>query len=150
MATNIFIEKAYYFKPKFFFMTKTSKIILPLFFVLLSFSTFTQTNWYVSQISGSDSNDGLSSTTPFETVDQAFDVVQPRDIILIMDEYKNENFGNGDVWKTENTIKLNNIHGSHNKYITLKPYNPNTVLKGDGANILRLVNCSYILSLIHI
>lgn len=144
MATNIFIEKAYYFKPKFFFMTKTSKIILPLFFVLLSFSTFTQTNWYVSQISGSDSNDGLSSTTPFETVDQAFDVVQPRDIILIMDEYKNENFGNGDVWKTENTIKLNNIHGSHNKYITLKPYNPNTVLKGDGANILRLVNCSYI------
>ncbi|ANW96458.1 hypothetical protein AXE80_09270 [Wenyingzhuangia fucanilytica] len=133
---------------------------------------FAQTTYYVSKEIGSDSNDGLTTTTPFKTVEHAVkannDIVHPGDTVLIMGEYTNDSYDpnftfdfteanssddtderlngiiNSHLWHGENTIRINGVHGTPNNYITFKPYDANTVLKGDGANIFRVQNCSYL------
>ncbi len=130
-------------------------VILVLF---LSFNLFSQTNWYVDYQNGSDSNNGTSFATAKQTVNYltSNNLIQPGDTVFIIGEYHNPSYnpnftygGNNDrnnphIWHKENTIKLNNLHGSENNYIIFKPYDSNTVLKGDGANILRISNSSYI------
>lgn len=121
---------------------------------LFSVAGFSQTSWYVSQQHGSDDHDGLSPSTPFKTVGHAVSQLQSGDTLLLMGEFTNEHYlpdyaYTGDIndphiWLIEHTLKISGLHGSQDKYITLKSYDENTVLKGDGANIIRITNSSYL------
>ena len=113
-----------------------------------------QTGWYVHQSGGSNSNIGTSPAAAFKTVDKAVSVVQPGDTIYVMGEYTNasynpsyqytDNINDPHIWTQENSFRVNGLHGAPGQYITFKPYDGNTILKGDGANIVRFTNCSYI------
>jgi len=110
--------------------------------------------YYVSQQNGSDANNGLSASAPFETVDEALDVLGPGDTLLFMGEFTNEGFDadyvysnnieDPYIWKEENTIRINNLNGSDGNYITLKAFDEDTILRGDGSNIFRVTNSSYL------
>ncbi|RUA11254.1 MAG: hypothetical protein DSY82_03830 [Flavobacteriia bacterium] len=125
-----------------------------LFLLLVSTILSSQTKRYVSQEKGSDSNNGSSASSPFKTIKTAVDFLKPGDTLYIMGKYTNASFnpdytysGNINdpyIWSQENTIKISNLHGKAGKYITIKAYDQNTVLKGDGANIFRVTNCSYL------
>ncbi len=127
------------------------KIILLL---LLSQALVAQTSWYVSQESGSDSNNGKSPTTPFQSVNKAVNKLNPDDTLFFMGIFSNDSYDpnytyNGDIndphiWTQENSIQISQLNGTPGHYITLKAYDENTVFKGDGANILRVTNSSYL------
>jgi hypothetical protein len=118
-------------------------------------AAFSQTVYFVNQSTGSDTNNGISTSTPFKTIDEVCNNVSPGDTVKIMGEYVNTSYNAsysffGDIddahlWHAENTIKINGLNGSAaGGYITFKSYDSNTILKGDGANILRVQNCSYL------
>jgi hypothetical protein len=127
-----------------------------LLFLFLSNIAIAQTSWYVDFQNGSNQNSGTSPTSPVKTIDYLLSSLQPKDTVFIMGQYNNPSYdpnfvygGNSDrnnphIWHKENTIRLVNLHGAPNQYITFKPYDNTTVLKGDGANIFRVWNCSYI------
>tara|TARA_Y100000815_G_C13341242_1_gene500027 strand:- start:701 stop:2419 length:1719 start_codon:yes stop_codon:yes gene_type:complete len=128
--------------------------ILPIFIVLISFFGYSQKNYYVSQDNGNDVFNGSAPTTPFKTIDHAVDLLEPGDTLNIMGSYTNESYkagyaygGDKDdpyIWTQENTIRIAGLHGSEENYITIRAYDDNTVIKGDGANIFRMLNSSYI------
>lgn len=125
-------------------------------FLTLGFSdSFSQTTYYADQAIGSNSNNGLSPTTAFATVEYAVaNALLPGDTLLLMGEFANPSFdpnyqfsGNINdphIWNQENSVRVNNLHGTPSAWITFKPYNANTRLRGDGANILRITNASYL------
>jgi len=102
--------------------------------------------WYIDMENGLNTNDGLSDTTAFKRFENLVELksIIAGDTIVIMGEYKNEDFGDGNIWKPSSTISLSNLHGTPNKYITIKPYDENTLLKGDAGAILRIMNSSFI------
>ncbi len=149
-------------------------LVILVILVLGQFPILGQTNWYVDQVNGTNtSSSGTSPSNAFKTVEYAVkpnnNFVQPGDFVNIIGEYHNTSYDpnftfdnslvnpgnptdlrrNGitdiHIWHGENTIRLNKIHGTHDGgYITFRPYDSNTVLKGDGANIFRIQNCSYL------
>lgn len=91
-------------------------------------------------------------------------VIGPGDVVIIVGEYANASYNanysfdfgisacdpddgddilNTNLWHAENTINIRNVHGAAGQYITIRAKDSNTVLKGDGANIFWMVNCSY-------
>jgi len=130
------------------------KILSVILFLFTSTLLFSQTVWYVSMQTGSDANDGRSPSTPFYSVNYAVGFLQPCDTLYFMGEFVNDNYIDGysysgdindpHIWLNENTVKISGLHGTESCYITLKAYDSTTVLKGDGANILRMLNCSYV------
>ncbi|WP_194767891.1 T9SS type A sorting domain-containing protein [Tamlana sp. I1] len=126
--------------------------------LLLAFSLqlplFGQTNWYVS-MAGDDTNSGTSASSPFKTFSEIQNNVQPGDTVFVIGTYTNTSYnpnysysGNtsdAHLWHSENTVRINNLNGSAGQYITIKPYDANTVLKGDGANIFRVTSSSYLI-----
>lgn len=124
-------------------------------FFMLSVHLFcnAQITYYVDQQNGNNSNNGISTTSAFESISSAISIVNPGDTVSIIGEYKNESFNSSysysnehdpHLWHGENSIQINNLHGTASSYITLKAYSSNTVLKGDGANIFRVLNSSYL------
>ncbi|MAZ28665.1 MAG: hypothetical protein CL868_16510 [Cytophagaceae bacterium] len=121
---------------------------------MISFFGYSQKNYYVSQDNGNDVFNGSAPTTPFKTIDHAVDLLEPGDTLNIMGSYTNESYkagyaygGDKDdpyIWTQENTIRIAGLHGSEENYITIRAYDDNTVIKGDGANIFRMLNSSYI------
>ncbi len=112
-----------------------------------------QTSWYVNQQTGLDSNNGQAPSTPFQLFDAALNLVSEGDTIFIMGTYANPSYDpnyeytnahDPHLWHGENSIKINNLHGSPANYITIKAFDGNAVLKGDGANIFRVQNSSYL------
>lgn len=121
--------------------------------LVLSITSFAQTTYYVDQQNGSDANNGTSVSTAFETFDEAEGAVSAGDTIEIIGEYTNSSYNStysfgavndAHLWNSENTIRIHNLNGSSGNYITIKPYNSNTLLKGDGANIFRVTSSSYL------
>ncbi len=121
--------------------------------LLTTFISIAQTTYYVDQVNGSNSNNGTNSSTAYQTFDKAINQVNPGDIISIMGEYVNPSYNasytytvphDSHLWHRENTIKINGLHGSSGNYITIKGLDSNTVIKGDGANIIRITNSSYL------
>lgn len=127
------------------------------------------TTWYIDQQNGSNGNGGMSSTDAFQTIDKVFRganaVVGAGDTVVLIGEFTNPsydpnftfNYGmspcnpddgddiaNPQLWHQENTVNIRNVNGTKDAYITIRPFDANTVLKGDGANIFRMVDCSYI------
>ncbi|RMB64148.1 T9SS C-terminal target domain-containing protein [Dokdonia sinensis] len=113
-----------------------------------------QTSYYVKQNSGSNGNNGTSPDSPFKTIERALDELDPGDTLFIMGAYKNDSYINdysysGDIndphiWHQENTIRINNLNGTPDNYISIKGYEGNTRIKGDGANLFRVTNSSYL------
>ncbi|MDY7396810.1 hypothetical protein UMM65_16295 [Aureibaculum sp. 2210JD6-5] len=133
---------------------KRKLLIILILTVAIYFNGFAQKNYYVNKQSGINSNNGESPSKPFKTVEHAVGFLSAGDTLLIMGTYTNNsyksnylfsgNINDQHIWHQENTIRINNLNGSKHKYITIKSYDDNTVLKGDGANILRTTNSSYI------
>ncbi len=105
-----------------------------------------QNNWYIDQNSGNNSNTGSSLSNALKSLDYALEsqLIKAGDTVYIVGMYQNKNYNNGDIWKTENTIKINSLHGSKENYITIKAFDDNTILKGDAESIIRIINSSYI------
>lgn len=60
-------------------------------------------------------------------------------------EYYNTNYGDGDVWKSENTIRINNVHGTASNPIVIKGDTPTGhTLRGDSDNIFQLRVSTYV------
>ena len=125
-----------------------------LFLLFCTFSANAQSSYYVNQVDGNDSSTGLSLNQAFESVEYAVDFLEPGDTLFFVGEFVNDSYqddynfsGNINdpyIWTQENTVRINNLNGTQNNYITLKAYNDETVMRGDGANIFRLFNCSYL------
>tara|TARA_R110002049_G_scaffold18043_1_gene69405 strand:+ start:9760 stop:11529 length:1770 start_codon:yes stop_codon:yes gene_type:complete len=134
-------------------MKPIKKLFLASFLVLSGYC-FSQTTYFVNQRSGSNSFNGTSSSTPYKTIEKAVSQVSAGGTILIMGAYINDsynatytysgNINDAHIWHQENTIRINGLNGSAGQYITIKAYDSNTVLKGDGANIFRVTNSSYL------
>ncbi|PWH83284.1 hypothetical protein DIS18_01655 [Algibacter marinivivus] len=130
------------------------KLQFTILFILLNGFINAQTTYYVDQTNGNDSSNGTSAITAYKTFDKAESKVNPGDTIEIIGVYKNtsynENYsysGNehdAHLWHSENTIRISGLDGAPNNYITIKAHNSNTVLKGDGSNIVRVLNSSYL------
>lgn len=117
------------------------------------------TNRYVKQ-GNSNSNDGLTygtavgitSTGSFPNAFLA--TIQPGDVIHLIGTFTNPSYSttittstpvdDPRFWHGENTIRINQLHGTAGNYITLKAYDNTTLLKGDGGNIFRVQNSSYL------
>ncbi|PTX62344.1 putative secreted protein (Por secretion system target) [Kordia periserrulae] len=132
-----------------------------LLFFLCFLNGFAQTNYYVDQQNGNNTNDGLSPVTAFKTINSTLTgLLTGGDTLFIMGEYTNASYdesyvynmpNDAHLWHSENTIRINNLHGTPPqngqaaKYITIKGYDSNTILKGDGSNIFRILNSSYVI-----
>ncbi|MEW4922690.1 DNRLRE domain-containing protein [Algibacter sp. 2305UL17-15] len=125
------------------------------FMLLISSFTYGQNTYYVDQQTGDDSNNGTSLASAYETIEAAVGNLQAGDTMYIVGEYHNPsynpnysysgNINDSHIWHAENTVKINNLNGTASQYITISGYNNATVLKGDGANILRITNSSYLI-----
>lgn len=134
--------------------------LLTIVHVLIGMNLFSQTNHYVDQENGLTSNDGLTPATAVGltangTIPNAvLSTIAPGDTIFFMGEFKNVSYSSASpvgipvddprFWHGENTVRFNNLNGSPNNYITLKPYDNTTIFHGDGSNIIRFTNCSYL------
>ncbi len=113
-----------------------------------------QTVYFVDQSNGNNSHAGTSPAAALRTVEEAADRVLPGDTVSIIGTYANSQYQSGysfsgdindpQIWHGQNTFKINNVHGIPSAYVTIRPYDANTVVKGDGANIVRITNSSYI------
>jgi hypothetical protein len=137
----------------------TSKL---LFFTFLgiSFNVFSQTNRYIDNVNGSVSNNGLTPATAVKLLSNGnlpnafISTIVPGDTIFLIGTFQNNSYSTASpvglpvnssrFWHGENTIRINNLNGSAGNYITFKPYNNSTILKGDGGNIFRVQNSSYL------
>lgn len=101
--------------------------------------------------------DGLSTTTAFQDVDEAIDALAPGDTLYIMGELNNPSYnpdytfqGNVDdpyLWHAENTIRIHNLHGTPDAYITITSYDKDSqmaVIRGDGGNLMRITDSSFL------
>ncbi len=129
------------------------KYLIAGFSILLTAFTFSQTTYFVDQQNGNDSNNGTSDLTAFETVGEAVNQVIPGDTVEIIGEYANVSFNPSYVyindhdphlWHAENSVRINNLDGAPGQYITFRAHDSNTILKGDGGNIFRVTNSSYL------
>ncbi len=127
--------------------------------MVYSTSGLSQTTYFVDQINGNDNNTGLSPSSAFQTFEKAANSVTQNnnsqgDTIKIMGEYHNPVFDEdfkytgvdsiAHLWNAEKTIFVSDLHGKASKYITITNYDNNTILRGDGSNIVRIINSSYI------
>ena len=113
-----------------------------------------QQTYYVDQENGDDTNNGLSTATAFQNIDIAVSIVQPGDTISIIGTYHNTSYNpdytynnapnDPHLWHNESSIKIAGLDGTPNNYITIKAYDSNTKLLGDGGNIFRIMNSSYL------
>lgn len=125
--------------------------------LLLNSVSFSQTNYFINQKTGSDINNGLSPTSAFKSIAHYTKLsngyITPGDSIFLIGEFTNNSYdtsytfssiSDSHLWHSENTISINNIHGNASNYITFMPYDSTTILHGDGGNIFRVQNSSYL------
>ncbi len=122
-------------------------------FLLFQITCLAQQTYYVDQQNGNDSYDGLSTTTAFQHFTTAVNLVQPGDTIAVIGTYHNPSYNpsytynapdDAHLWHSENTLYIYNVHGQPNAEITIKAYDSNTKILGDGNTIIRISNCSYL------
>jgi len=134
------------------------KISIILFIVFSCQILTGQTSWYVDQQNGSPSNSGQTPEMAFNEFDLALDYVQPGDTIFIIGEYHNTSYDpdytyglpdDAQLWNGENSINVSGLHGTESARITITSYKgfPDrpAVIRGDGANLFRVRNSSYLI-----
>jgi hypothetical protein len=131
------------------------RIFSTLFLLFFTKSLVNGTNWYIKQ-GNPTSNDGLTPATAAGLNSTgAFPMtISPGDIVYLIGVFTNPSYSTATsvgvpvddprFWHGENTIRINNLHGNASNYITIKPYDNTTLLKGDGGNIFRVQNSSYL------
>ena len=122
------------------------KNIIIILLIVLNFSAFSQVNYYVDGQIGNNSNNGLSSSSAFNTIQFAINQATHGDTIFVLPGvYSNTTFGTIDVWKEERTMEVADKLSANSQYLTIKPLTSGTVtLKGDGFCIIQIKNSSYI------
>ena len=133
------------------------KVVFTISFIFLCHILAGQTSWYVDQQNGSSSNNGKTPESALNKFDDAAASVNPGDTIFIIGEYHNKSYNpdytytvpdDSHLWNSENSISVSGLHGTSSAYITITAYQgfPDrpTVIRGDGANIFRVRNCSFL------
>eukprot|EP00804_Cyclotella_cryptica_P018920 CCRYP_006459-RB/>CCRYP_006459-RB protein AED:0.02 eAED:0.02 QI:95/1/1/1/0.5/0.4/5/800/596 len=111
---------------------------------ILAASAFAEITYYVAptgDTTASDSSGYGTRAAPFATVEYAVDLLDGigGTVVLLDGEYFNSNFGDGDIWKIEQTIRINNVHGTASSPIVVKGDSPTGhTLRGDASVILQL------------
>ncbi|MBA3706494.1 MAG: hypothetical protein H0W84_11545, partial [Bacteroidetes bacterium] len=112
--------------------------LLSLYFVLFLSNAFAQ-NYYVSALTGSDSNTGLSTTTAFATIQKGADMVSAGGTVFIMNgRYNRTTYGS--------VLELTKS-GNAGGYITFKAYQghtPKISASGSSWNAI-IINGSYVI-----
>ena len=105
---------------------------------------YSQNNYYVSSTNGSNSNDGLSESSPFLTINKGISEVSEGGTVYVMNgTYRNVDYGTVDPSSNTN---MNNPHvvtinksGSEGAYITIKNldgHNPKIEFDGRGGIVI--------------
>ncbi len=110
---------------KLFHTPRIAKKIGLFFFLFFTSILYSQNNYYVSSTNGSDSNDGLSESSPFLTINKGISQVSEGGTVYVMNgTYRNVGYGTVDPSSNTN---MNNPHvvtinksGSEGAYITIK------------------------------
>ena len=119
--------------------------------VLISYGAFSQSEYYVSESLGSDSNGG-SESAPFQSINKGISMLNPGDTLYVMEGvYTNNNFGTVDPSTNTNMsnphVVTVNKSGTEDAYITLRNYQCHTPkIKFDGrGGIIISNNMNYII-----
>ena len=116
---------------------------------LVCFSVFPQKNYFVSNSLGNNNNSGTSENSPFQTINRAFDNVQPGDTINVMNGlYHNVDYGTANPHASDGSQSTNmnnppavivNKSGTQGNYITLRNlpgHNPKIKYDGRGGILI--------------
>lgn len=129
---------------KLFDTSRIPKKIELVFFLFFTSILCSQNNYYVSSINGSNSNDGLSESSPFLTINKGISEVSEGGTVYVMNgTYRNVGYGTVDPSSNTN---MNNPHvvtinksGSEGAYITIKNlegHNPKIEFDGRGGIVI--------------
>lgn len=107
------------------------------------------TNVYYVSNSGSNTNNGRTSHTPFKTITYASTIASHGDKIYVLaGTYSNASYNVTpiDIWSNESTVEiLNKQTTDASKYLIIKPLVANSVtIKGNGVNIVLIRNSNNI------
>ena len=81
------------------------------------------TDYYVSDLTGSDGNSGLSPSTPFKTLNKGKNTAVAGDTVFIMDgTYRNSNYGNGKTTNNGAALRLTTSGNSTSGHIIFQNY----------------------------
>jgi parallel beta-helix repeat protein len=94
------------------------RFLLALILTLVLTNAFA-VDYYVSALTGSDSNNGLTTTTAFRTIQKAADLTNPGDIVYIMDGVYSEAKV---LFSIHASVLYISRSGNENAYITYKNY----------------------------
>ncbi len=100
------------------------KLFLNLILIILNYSLYA-TNYYVSA-TGNDNNDGLSSTTPFQTIQKAADLTSAGDVVYIM----NGTYTNTFTWEDLVYINRGGTQGNPITYTNYDGHQPKLSFNG--------------------
>ena len=82
--------------------------LLSILLCLTSISIYSQQNYYVSSSLGDNNNAGTSENLPFQTINRAFDSVEPGDTIYVMDgTYTNPDYGTANPHSSDGSQSTN-------------------------------------------
>lgn len=119
--------------------------------LFISYGVFSQSEYYVSESLGSDSNGGTESA-PFQSINKGISMLNPGDTVYVMEGvYTNNNFGTVDPSTNTNMsnphVATVNKSGTEDAYITLRNYPGHTPkIKFDGrGGIIISNNMNYII-----
>ena len=129
---------------KLFHTPRIAKKIGLFFFLFFTSILYSQNNYYVSSTNGSNSNDGLSESSPFLTINKGISEVSEGGTVYVMNgTYRNVDYGTVDPSSNTN---MNNPHvvtinksGSEGAYITIKNldgHNPKIEFDGRGGIVI--------------
>ena len=123
--------------------------LLSILLCLTSISIYSQQNYYVSSSLGDNNNAGTSENSPFQTINRAFDNVEPGDTIYVMDgTYTNPDYGTASPHSSDGSQSTNmnnppavivNKSGTAGNYITLRNlpgHNPKIKFDGRGGILI--------------
>ena len=129
---------------KLFNTSRIPKKIELVFFLFFTSILCSQNNYYVSSTNGSNTNDGLSESSPFLTINKGISEVSEGGTVYVMNgTYRNVDYGTVDPSSNTN---MNNPHvvtinksGSEGAYITIKNldgHNPKIEFDGRGGIVI--------------
>lgn len=97
---------------------------------------------------GNDVTGTGSISQPFKTAARAVQsglLTPGSNLYFRAGTYYNPNYQDGDIWKEQNTVYINNLDGTAAAYISIRPYNNETVIiRGDGHMIFQIRSSSYV------
>lgn len=99
--------------------------------------------------------EGTSRDDPISSFSIAMGLLKPGDTLHIMGLMTNPSYNpsyeyqddleDAHLWHQENTLNINELHGEPNNYITIRSEDGEpAILRGDGANIVRVKKSSYL------